>query len=144
MTLAERAKEIATHEREAVRDALTSTSGNVAAAARNTGVSRRSMDRWINETGLRPWLTATYPLSVRQPSAGGHTRPAGSGSRKGQYLQSKASIELRIEKTSEGLFYWQLWLVWTPVRSRLYRKGVAALIESVLAQACSELAGIKA
>jgi transcriptional regulator of acetoin/glycerol metabolism len=50
-----------------LRAALAIASGNVALVARVMRVSRRTLDRRINAYGLRRWLTATYPLSVRQP-----------------------------------------------------------------------------
>lgn len=67
----EAAQRAAAADVAALLGALTRASGNVSAVAAELGIPRRTIDRRINDLGLREWLTATYPRSKRQPKRGG-------------------------------------------------------------------------
>ncbi len=50
-----------------IKAALRRARGSVRSAAAALAVPERTLHRRITALGLREWLTATYPRSVRQP-----------------------------------------------------------------------------
>ena len=53
-------------QRDIIRAALVEHRGNVTATAVALGTSADTLHRRIRDLGLREWLTATYPRSVRR------------------------------------------------------------------------------
>lgn len=60
---------IAAADAAALREALIAAHGAVRTAARALGINPTTAHERITRLGLRPWLDATFPRSVRQPGA---------------------------------------------------------------------------